>query len=280
MRVIILLVISLLLGSCSSQFAYRHLDWIILWYADDYLELNRQQERILEGELSQLLAWHEKSELPKYRAQLQSISHDLKTLPLTETVISQHVTSIRLHWQKMRKQISEQLPPLAAKLSAAQITYLFRQLEDRNQERLDEILDLSDAQIKEQQLEKLEDMLIDWLGSINSVQATLLYEFVNTQHDLTRERVAYLRSYQAQLKQKMQQPVDIGALQILLDNPESFKPQAYLSQQQHNRDNIQAFIRQFSVHIQPEQVVHLQGKLQDYIDVIDGILKSSNKKGD
>ncbi|MFT5591801.1 MAG: hypothetical protein ACI8SR_000156 [Oceanicoccus sp.] len=278
MRITILLIISILLSSCSSQFAYRHLDWIALWYCDDYLDLSRQQERNLETELSQLLGWHKQSELPKYRLQLLAIADDLSTLPLADALITQHIDSFNQHWQNMRQRISEQVSPLAVQLNVQQVNHLFAQLEERNQDRLEDYLDLSVDERNEKKLEQIEALLIDWLGSIDAAQATLLYSFIHKQYDLTLPRIAYLRAYQAELKRAMQSPIDIAKLQGLLNNPDPFKSTEYIHQQNSNRKNTTVFIRQLSAHIQPEQFTYLQKKLKDYIQTIDELLETDKKK--
>lgn len=274
MRLILLLIASLMLTSCSSQFAYRHLDWLILWYSGDYLDLSRQQEGIFADEVSNLLNWHSESELPKYRLQLTAIQDDLNALPLSSTLIAEHITQIRGHWQRTRQQISEQLAPLTVQLSANQIEYLFRQLEARNQERLSEHSQLSPSDIKDNAIERLEETLIDWLGSIDTVQSQLMYEFIDKRYDTTVDRVAYLRAYQGQLKTALSASVEVGKLQTLLNNPDAYKSPEYLSKQANNLQHTIELIRDLSVQLQPKQVRHLQNKLQDYINTIDGIIKS------
>jgi hypothetical protein len=278
MRVIITVIICLLLSSCSSQFAYRHLDWIILWYSDDYLELDRQQEHALEVELSHLLQWHQQSELPKYRAQLQSILNDLSALPLSEALITQHINDIFQHWQFMRNHVSAQLPELTSQLKPYQIDYLFKQLDERNQQRLNDFQELTAEEIKEEKLERIEGLLIDWLGSITSIQASLLLEFINKQQDTTVERIAYLNAYQQKLKATMLAPINSSKLLSILNQPDDFKSQQYKTLQLSNRQNTVAFIRDLSVHLQPEQISHLRIKIQDYINTINGILQSGIKK--
>ncbi|MFY0642571.1 MAG: hypothetical protein JXR16_16080 [Bermanella sp.] len=278
MRVIITVIICLLVSSCSSQFAYRHLDWIILWYSDDYLELDRQQEHTLEAELSHLLQWHEQSELPKYRAQLQSILNDLTALPLSEAIITQHINIIFQHWQFMRNHISAQLPELISQLKPYQIDYLFKQLDERNQQRLNDYKELTAEEVKSEKLERMEEVLIDWLGSITSIQASLLLEFINKQQDTTVERIAYLKAYQQKLKITMQPPINNTLLLNILNHPDEFKSQEYKALQLSNRINTVAFIRDLSVHLQPEQISHLRNKIQDYINTINGILQASTKK--
>jgi hypothetical protein len=261
-----------MITSCSSQFAYRHLDWVILWYSDDYLDLSRQQENLFETELTQLLNWHAQSELPKYRLQLQTISTDLDTRPIPSALISQHVSAITDHWHNLRQHISKQLTPLVAKLTDSQVTFLFKQLEASNQERLADHLALTPDDIKERKLERFEDILIDWLGSINVKQAQLLYNLIDNQNDLTLDRIEYLRSYQAQLKVYMTPPIDQPALQALLNNPEPFQSPSYKNKQYANRQSMQIFIKEISLLLQPKQIIHLQEKLQEYISTINEIL--------
>ena len=274
MRLILLLIASLMLTSCSSQFAYRHLDWLILWYSGDYLDLSRQQEGVFADEVSNLLNWHSESELPKYRLQLKAIQNDLNALPLSSTLIAEHIAQIRGHWQRTRQQISEQLAPLTVQLSTNQIEYLFRQLEARNQERLSEHSQLSPSEIKDDAIERLEETLIDWLGSIDTMQSQLMYEFIDKRYDTTVDRVAYLRAYQSQLKTALSASVEVDKLQILLNNPDAYKSPDYLSKQANNLQHTVEFIRDLSVQLQPKQVRHVQNKLQDYINTIDGIIKS------
>lgn len=274
MRLILLLIASLMLTSCSSQFAYRHLDWLILWYSGDYLDLSRQQEGVFADEVSNLLNWHSESELPKYRLQLKAIQNDLNALPLSNTLIAEHIAQIRGHWQRTRQQISEQLAPLTVQLSTNQIEYLFRQLEARNQERLSEHSQLSPSEIKDDAIERLEETLIDWLGSIDTMQSQLMYEFIDKRYDTTVDRVAYLRAYQDQLKTALSASVEVDKLQILLNNPDAYKSPDYLNKQANNLQHTVEFIRDLSVQLQPKQVRHIQNKLQDYINTIDGIIKS------
>ncbi|MGB3667791.1 MAG: DUF6279 family lipoprotein [Bermanella sp.] len=274
MRLILILIASLILSSCSSGFAYRHLDWLIVWYSDDYLDLNRQQEGVFADEVSVLLDWHTQSELPKYRSQLQAIHDDLNVLPLSSPLISQNITLIRTHWQSTREKLSEQLAPLAQQLTSRQVDYLFEQLEERNQARLTEYNELSPEETKENAIERLEETLINWLGSINTVQSELINAFIDQRHDTTLDRIRYLKVYQAHLRQVLSSPYEVNKLQALLNNPDAFKSKAYLKKQTSNMQHTVEFIRQLSVQLQPEQITHLQSKIMDYINTIDGITQS------
>ena len=57
-----------LLSACSNTFLYNQLDWIVPWYVDDFVDLNRQQRQDLKTQVRELLTWHRGEELATYLA--------------------------------------------------------------------------------------------------------------------------------------------------------------------------------------------------------------------
>ena len=82
------LLLTLLLGGCSTSFTYNHLDWLIPWYVDDYVDLSRDQKQFLKGELAPILEWHREEELVRYIAILDQVENDLTHKVTAETVNS------------------------------------------------------------------------------------------------------------------------------------------------------------------------------------------------
>ncbi|GAA6136021.1 hypothetical protein NBRC116188_28110 [Oceaniserpentilla sp. 4NH20-0058] len=274
MRIIFLLIICLSITSCTSQFAYRHLDWIILWYSDDYLELTNQQESVLAKHVEESLIWHKSSELPKYRQHLMDISQDLTALPLSAYTINQHAQRLHGYWFSLRQHVSDQYAPLVENLSPDQIEYLFIKLEHKNQKRLDHLLENNAQTIQQERLEKWQEILEDFLGEITTVQITLLQEYLEQKTDTTELRTEYLREYQSQLKQTMLVADNSTDLAKLLNNPESFKSADYRLLEQQNRILTHQFFSNFSVHLTPKQIAFLQQKIRDYILFIDEVSKT------
>src|SRR3990167_7853221 len=61
-----------LLTSCSRlELGYRNLDLLIPWSMDNYVSLTGEQKAWLKPRLTQHIAWHCKSQLPRYADWLQ-----------------------------------------------------------------------------------------------------------------------------------------------------------------------------------------------------------------
>ena len=59
-------VLSCLFACSSTRLAYNYLDWVIGWYLDDYIQLNKEQDDYYDRQLEELLQWHRSDQLPHY----------------------------------------------------------------------------------------------------------------------------------------------------------------------------------------------------------------------
>jgi hypothetical protein len=73
----VLLLAAALLAGCTATFTYKHLDWLIPWYVDGYVDLSRDQRRLLQDQLGPALQWHQQEELARYVEILDQIESDL-----------------------------------------------------------------------------------------------------------------------------------------------------------------------------------------------------------
>ena len=76
-KLIAVVLLTLLVAGCTMSFTYNHLDWLIPWYVDDYVDLSRQQRQLLQGQLGPVLQWHREEELERYLEILDQIEADL-----------------------------------------------------------------------------------------------------------------------------------------------------------------------------------------------------------
>ncbi|MRI32013.1 hypothetical protein EOPP23_03240 [Endozoicomonas sp. OPT23] len=74
----------LLLSGCTTKFAYNNADWLIHWYLDDYIDLNKNQRNQFDESFSAFISWHRKEELPRYLDWLKSIKAQLEDQTLSE----------------------------------------------------------------------------------------------------------------------------------------------------------------------------------------------------
>lgn len=80
------LLLLTLTGCSATQFIYNRVDVLVRWYLDDYVSLDREQQRSFDARLERFLEWHRAEELLTYVVLLDdalSILDDGVPLPAT-----------------------------------------------------------------------------------------------------------------------------------------------------------------------------------------------------
>ena len=123
-RLIFILMLSFtMLSACSSKFAYNNVDWLLYWYLDDYIELEKDQKQRFDQELDTWLVWHRGSELNAYKKQLEQIQQDILQGKTTQEQWLSHFEHARSHWLRLRNTVTPELVAMAPLLSDSQINF-------------------------------------------------------------------------------------------------------------------------------------------------------------
>ena len=92
-----LIIALLLLTACSSTtFVYNRLDFLLPWYLNDYVDLDRSQKDDLDELLYPFLQWHRSEELPQYLKILDQIEQSLDRTMRPEDVADIAETPVTL----------------------------------------------------------------------------------------------------------------------------------------------------------------------------------------
>ena len=129
MRSLLVVVFIIFLTSCSSKLAYNNLDWWVYWYMDDYIELKDEQEEKFDAHLQNWLSWHKKSELTRYKAQLEDIKKQIQNDTFNSSIVYNNLELARSHWERVRDEVSPELAAIAKTLDDEQVVTLFAALE-------------------------------------------------------------------------------------------------------------------------------------------------------
>jgi len=80
-------------AGCGIKSAYNNLDRFVRWSADDYMELDPQQDAYFKAELKSVLYWHRTTQLPIYAKALRELDADFANGPSMEemTVFTEEV---------------------------------------------------------------------------------------------------------------------------------------------------------------------------------------------
>lgn len=168
-RLVQILLVCCLLSGCTASFTYNHLDWLIPWYVESYVDLTKDQKRSLKEQLQPFLAWHREEELRKYVAILDDIEAALDT-PVTGPQVLAWMNDIvdaaeRTEFSMVRLGLE-----FGDQLSDAQMQEFVDSLWERQRDFEKEYLERSDEEYVRDNTDELADFLKKLLGRLSSEQ--------------------------------------------------------------------------------------------------------------
>lgn len=169
----IVLLLALVVAGCSTAFTYRHLDWLIPWYVDGYVDLTRDQRHLLQDQLGPVLQWHEEEELGRYLEILDQVESDLQgevTPAQVRTWAEEVISAVERVEQRMLSTALE----FSESLSDEQLTEFIESVWEEHREYEEEYLSRSDQEYVEENAENLEDFLEEYTGRLNDGQEAVL----------------------------------------------------------------------------------------------------------
>lgn len=175
LKLLILIVINVLLVSCSStQLIYSIADKFIQDEVEYFLNLNEKERVILNQEISEIVIWHRESMLPKYSNYLVDISNKLEIGDYDTSNINKAVRNARF----LIEETVTGLTPFASQIlmrhrNVEAVKFIEKKMEMRRQERLEELSQPKDMLYKER-LERLLSSFERFMSSLNEEQVKLL----------------------------------------------------------------------------------------------------------
>ena len=280
---LLLIVLMLVVTGCSTKFTYNNLNWLVYWYLDDYVELTSTQKTALDQKLYDWQLWHRYEELPKYQTQLNQLKEDIASQKLTLARLEYHHQQMLEHWQRLKQKAVPDLVAMASMLSEQQINQLFTELDKRNTEKRDELLDEQTdlSQQKQDRLAERNKKLKRWLGSLSSEQTQLVSSAYDEYYDNRMLWLEYRANYQTALKALLleiaQQPDKQQQLQRRLTQdllaPERYRSEQLVTRNQHNVTVFREFLLAMDNRLSKQQRQHLLGELDEYQQEIASLLR-------
>ena len=165
------LITTVLISGCSrATLVYRNLDMLVPWSLNDYLDLDRSQQRDLRERVRQHLAWHCSTQLPDIIASLEQLERKAASGPLERQDLEPHYRYVREAMQSIAVEITPTATDLLRALSDAQVEELGRSLEENRREHREKYLEPPlDQQIRER-AERMQERLQFWFGPLNAQQ--------------------------------------------------------------------------------------------------------------
>jgi hypothetical protein len=174
-KLIAVVLLSLLVAGCTMSFTYNHLDWLIPWYVDDYVDLSRQQRQLLQGQLGPVLRWHREEELEQYLVLLDQIEADLAG-EVTTAQVRSWADEIIAAVERVEENMVSVALQFGATLSDEQLAEFMESVWEEHREYEEEFLGRTDEEYVEENAENLEELLERFTGRLNDEQQAILLQ--------------------------------------------------------------------------------------------------------
>jgi len=165
-KLVQILLFCCLVTGCTASFTYNHMDWLIPWYVESYVDLTRDQKRSLKEQLQPFLAWHREEELRSYVEILDDIEAAIDS-PVTGTLVKGWIDDIVAAAERTEYSMVHLGLEFGEQLSEAQMQEFVDSLWERQRDFEEEYLDRTDEEYIEDNAEELADFLKKLLGRLS-----------------------------------------------------------------------------------------------------------------
>jgi len=227
----------LIVGCSLVQLAYNNLTWVIPWYVDDYITLNRRQASLLEDLIQRELHWHRTTQLPAYAQWFRALSGDVKA-GFTHAKVNRHLERFEEFRKALMQETATHLATLLVTTSDAQIAELFDNFDGYNRRFSNEYIDRPPDELQQNRLERVEGIFADWLGPLTKTQRAAIDHWSRQRGSIAPEVLAYRKQWQTRFHEVLEQRAHNGQfteeLRSLLVTPHRYSPPTYLEKRQRN----------------------------------------------
>lgn len=266
-----------LLSGCTSKWAYNNVDWLLYWYVDDYIDLERSQKKLLDVKVEEWHQWHRESELVQYKEQLLDLQKRINQGNLSAQEWRAEFKKASGHWQRFRDHIVPELSVLAVETSDEQIESLYAALEEENIKEQEE----RDEETIEERLEdskkRLKKQLKERLGRLSDEQKLLVDSYIPQFKSTFDYWLAYRRLIQSKSKELMlnrHELADFSAqFSDLLMNPESLRTEEHKAAIEHNSELSGKMLAEIQATLSEKQYKHLNNEIDDLVEDITDLIE-------
>ncbi len=163
-----LLLLSLLTG-CMAKISYGFADWLIEWMVDDYIDLDKAQKQQLRHNIDKHLVWHRQTQLPRYRDWLIEFKQQAVT-GLDRQWLLGWSGRVTIFWEDFMLEITPDSIELLRSLSDQQVSGFIARLDEKQQELVEEYLEIDAQERRQQRFERTEDFAKSLIGKLNNQQ--------------------------------------------------------------------------------------------------------------
>lgn len=267
---LVTLMCCLLLVGCGTKFVYNNMDWLLIEYLEDYVDLNSDQESLIEQRVALLSEWHRSEEIPNYVEHLDELmTLDLKNL--TAAQLNAQEEKLRAHTDRIVKRVAPDLAQLIHKLSDEQVDELMDNIRVRHSKYKAKYSQLNEEEVRQVYAERIAESMENWLGRLTKDQERLVEKWSNDLQITTSDWSDHQTNLRIRISQLLNQRSDLNAtereMNTLLVDSESLYSPMLRSKIEHNRDVATRYIVEIATQASDKQIEHYRKELSDWKEI-------------
>ncbi len=185
-----IVVLAAALGGCGSiaRIAYNHGDFALRMMANDYLDLQSEQEELLKAQLARFHEWHRREELPRYAGIFQGAA-DRLAQGLKRADVTWAFGTVRERYRVFMLQAADESAPVMATLKPDNYAALAKKFADTNAKFTQEYLGPDQAKRDRARAKWLAERFEFFMGDLTDAQVALVERFVQSQPRINEVRL-------------------------------------------------------------------------------------------
>lgn len=250
------LLLLALVGCSQLTFVYSRIDWLAPFYVDDYVALDRAQNKLLKRELVELRDWHCQTQLASYAHWARTLEDDIRFQHLTPERVAMRYSEVREALRALTMAASPAMAQLVSTLSPRQQDQLFDRLGRENAEFAATYVDVPLHQAQRAYAERMQKQVSEWLGALTPAQQQRVVAWGEQVAPGAADRLQARRAWQIELRQLLEQrhhPAFAHELQRLVAHPDRFKPERYQEIRDDYRHAVLSLLSDIAADVTPRQ---------------------------
>lgn len=264
------IAVLLLLGACSRvNLAYRHLDTLIPWTLNDYLDMNGSQQSRLKEQLREHQAWHCRTQLPIYLEGLERLQREAGAPRVEAHTLRAHYRNAQRAIDELAVRITPSAIELLGDLDEAQAHRLRSTLEEKYHESHEEFVEPALPRQIRDRAERMQERIEHWAGPLDAAQRQRVLRWAHALDEQNRRWLDNRRHWQGALLDVVEQRHrdDFPArLTQLFQQPEAFWTEAYRASVPRTEQATLELISDLHAMASEKQRNRLGQRLQDLRD--------------
>lgn len=280
LRVPLLLLAALFLSGCVLRVAYNQLEWLSVWYVEDYFDLTEPQEKLVAGIIRRDLTWHRETQLPQYAAVLEQLRSQAGQPVSPEFVSARYQEVVRL-WDTLLRQLSPGVAELLQTLDNEQVREFFEELADKNADLAEDYSGTTLEERRQKQSREIVRAFRRFIGPVNRAQQEMIAERTAAMSDLTGQWLSRREAWQSALRTLLdsrQDPAFAAGVADLFLDPNQFDGPGYREAVQANQRIAFEMVAVVMSSLTPRQAAHLKDKLDTYLGDLRTLIREGEKK--